>query len=75
MMEIFGLILRIFIQKNCKVLAQNLNDNFDNQKILLEFSNGMPNTENLNCFNKFKRGFNTAFQIETERLEECKIKK
>ena len=36
----------------------------------------MPNTENLNCFNKFKkRGFNTAFQIETERLEECKIKK
>lgn len=65
-----------YSKKNCKVLAQNLNDNFDNQKILLEFSNGMPNTENLNCFNKFKkRGFNTAFQIETERLEECKIKK
>ena len=59
--------------KNCEILINKFKKIF-NQNILFEFSHGAPNLKNLECFSELKKkGYNTAYQLETSKLNECKL--
>ena len=62
--------------KNCEILINKFKKKFFNQNILFEFSHGAPNLKNLECFSELKKkGYNTAYQLETSKLNECKLQK